>query len=278
MFPKEKQVCQKRSNDKLTIFLQLHLFRCKQEEEARSQTRKHLDAFTAPTGAGLALLLYSLLLSKGLREAEEDLQQERDSPLVRQDDASITFCLSNLMITGSCTPYLHNGIMDASEVGGAFGEMATGILQRNDIGFLVWNNSKDETEELSLGSRLKTPCTPVWVTCVNNNWGVLFNPNRDLMKSYSAENRYFFLTTPLSPLTKCFHFRFQLYYYSNTDNSKVLKEKRETILTIDTRGNLKVERETEEEGEEKVANLLEVAIETKWAGACIDWQGLPPYL
>ena len=152
------------------------------------------------------MLLYSLVLSKGLREAEEDLQQEIDSPLVRQDDASITFCLSNLMITGSCSPYLHNGIMDASEVGGAFGELATGILQRNDIGFLVWNNTKEETEELSLGSRLKTPCTPVWVTCVNSNWGVLFNPNRDLMKSYSAENRfllfYFLPHLSLHPLTK----------------------------------------------------------------------------
>ena len=135
------------------------------------------------------MLLYSLVLSKGLHEAEEDLQQEKDSPLVRQDD-TITFCLSNLMIAGTCSPYLHNGIMDASEVGGAFGELATGILQRNDVGLLVWNNSKEETEELSLGSRLKTPCTPIWVTCVNNNWGVLFNPNRDLMKSYSAENRF----------------------------------------------------------------------------------------
>ena len=255
--------------------LQLHLFRCKQEEEARSHTRKHLSALTAPTGGGLAILLYSLVLSKGLEEAEEDMQQDKDTPLVRQDD-TITFCLSNLMITGSCSPYLHNGIMDASEVGGRFGDLATGILQRNDIGFLIWKNSKEETEELSLGSRLKTPCTPIWVTSVNNNWGVLFNPNRDLMKSYSAENRFqFFLFRFLAQILPL---RFQLYYFSNTDNSKVLKEKRETILTIDTRGNLIRERETDEEGEEKLPNLLEVAIESKWAGATIDWQGLPPYL
>ena len=41
------------------------------------------------------------------------------------------------------------------------------------------------------GSRLKTPVLPIWVTCINNEWGVLFNPNRDLMKSYSAENRFY---------------------------------------------------------------------------------------
>ena len=43
---------------------------------------------------------------------------------------------------------------------------------------------------INLGSRYKTPILPIWVTCINDNWGVLFNPNRDLMKSYSAENRY----------------------------------------------------------------------------------------
>ena len=43
--------------------------------------------------------------------------------------------------------------------------------------------------DVNLGSRLKTPVLPIWVTCINDNWGVLFNPNKDLMKSYSAENR-----------------------------------------------------------------------------------------
>ena len=43
---------------------------------------------------------------------------------------------------------------------------------------------------MNLGSRLKTPILPIWVTWCNKHWGVLFNPNRDLMKSYQAENRY----------------------------------------------------------------------------------------
>ena len=37
---------------------------------------------------------------------------------------------------------------------------------------------------------LQTPVIPIWITCVNGNWGVLFNPNRDLMKSHAAENRW----------------------------------------------------------------------------------------
>ena len=80
-----------------------------------------------------------------------------------------------------------------------------GITERHNIGFLIWEGSASRTEELGLGSRLKTPLLPVWVTCVvtspfnstvcvtvpfqNNKWGVLFNPRPDLMKTHSAENR-----------------------------------------------------------------------------------------
>ena len=76
-------------------------------------------------------------------------------------------------------------------------------MARNDLGFIVWNSNEEKTMNLNLvngvnecdpkseqGSRLKTPVLPIWVTCINNEWGVLFNPNRDLMKSYSAENRF----------------------------------------------------------------------------------------
>ena len=64
-----------------------------------------------------------------------------------------------------------------------------GVLQRNEIGLLVWEKDEETTELLNLGSRMKTPVLPIWVTKINHNWGVLFNPNRDLMKSHSAENR-----------------------------------------------------------------------------------------
>ena len=57
-------------------------------------------------------------------------------------------------------------------------------LQPGDQEFYTLGDPQSEQ-----GSRLKTPVLPIWVTCINNEWGVLFNPNRDLMKSYSAENR-----------------------------------------------------------------------------------------
>ena len=121
----------------------------------------------------------------------------------------ITLCLSNLMLTGSATPFLHNGILPClytEESNFDFGEgkvgvkrpcsvcagwvcLQVGITGRNDIGFLLWDRDEKMTEEAGLGSRLKTPVLPIWITCVNGSWGVLFNPNKDLMKSYAAENR-----------------------------------------------------------------------------------------
>lgn len=58
--------------------------------------------------------------------------------------------------------------------------------------------------------------------------------------------------------------RFQLYYYSDADHKK--EERKETILTIDTRnlfGNGNVE--TDAEFDENIEPPLEKAIQTKWA-------------
>ena len=41
-----------------------------------------------------------------------------------------------------------------------------------------------------MGSRLKTPTLPIWVTRCNDSYGILFNPNRDLIRDYHAENKY----------------------------------------------------------------------------------------
>ena len=98
----------------------------------------------------------------------------------------MSLCLSNLLLTGSATPFLHNGVTvteneaDLEEIG---------IAARNAIGFLMWDRTSEKTQKHKLGSRLKTPHLPIWVTCVNNKWGVLFNPKLDLMKSHAAENR-----------------------------------------------------------------------------------------
>ena len=101
--------------------------------------------------------------------------------------------------------------------------------------------------DFNLGSRLKTPVLPIWVTCINDEWGVLFHPNKDLMKSYSAENR------------------FHLFYYSSTVPAK--GPAKDTLLVIDTRG-VKVRSdnmaEFDDDHDEDEDDPLASAIQTKY--------------
>ena len=90
------------------------------------------------------------------------------------------------MLTGYATPYLFNGTQEPeySDFDECYGDEKVGILDRNYIGFLIWDKSEGKTSKHGLGSRYKTPHMPIWVTSVNNQWGVLFNPRLDLMKSH----------------------------------------------------------------------------------------------
>ena len=100
----------------------LHLFRCSTEDELRACLKKHVyyvsgavggcgtaAQYLQERGAGLACLLYSIVLSRGWTELTEDMQDQADLPLVEVEDR-ITTCLSNLMLTGVATPYLYVSI------------------------------------------------------------------------------------------------------------------------------------------------------------------------
>ena len=80
-----------------------------------------------------------------------------------------------------------------------------------------------------MGSRLKNPPLPIWVTCVNDKWGVLFSNNMELMKLQTFENRQGSLVKKNKRELKWFC-RHTMYYYSCKDDPKYLKK--ETIIVI----------------------------------------------
>ena len=77
------------------------------------------------------------------------------------------------MITGQATPHLQN----------------QADTERTEVGLLIWQNNEQETKNLKLGSRLKSPRLPIWVTHVNDHWGVLFHTNIELLKSHNSQNK-----------------------------------------------------------------------------------------
>ena len=88
-----------------------------------------------------------------------------------------SFYLCNLVLTGRATPQPITGVDGKSE--------------KNDVGFLARYSTDHSNINLKLVSRLRAPSLPIWVTCVDDHWGVLFHTTADLLKSTAAQNRYY---------------------------------------------------------------------------------------
>ena len=175
----------------------------------------------------------------------EDLQDHSNNSLI-DPMGDCTQAILNLIIIAKATPYLHNGCVNVENE--ETGEVAerVGVEGRNEIGMLLFEKDEYTTEKWNLGSRLKTPALPMWVTMVNGTYGVLFNPNKELMRSYHAENR------------------FQLYSYSDAELKK--EDRKDTILTIDTRAKQGPREIIDDDGDlddDRKEPPLQCAIKTK---------------
>ncbi|XP_045615324.1 inactive ubiquitin carboxyl-terminal hydrolase MINDY-4B isoform X2 [Procambarus clarkii] len=221
----------------------IHIFEFKKQDELTFNLKKYLFEFLAEDGNGLLLFLYSVVLSREPHKIVEDMDGEEQSLL--QSNGTIHPCLATLLLTGRATHYLHNGIIyEGSE--DSMAKAKTGIVTRAEVGLLVWRRQEDGAQT-TVGSRLKTPSLPVWVTRCNDSYGILFNPNKELTRDYHAENR------------------FDLHYYSSNANQTTV-----TIITIDTRNHTN--------RDEFHSPPLENLIHTKWQGAEVNWNGSAPYV
>ncbi|ELU01294.1 hypothetical protein CAPTEDRAFT_201216 [Capitella teleta] len=134
--------------------------------------------------------------------------------------------LLNLLLTGKAVQYIFNG------------------TQLYD----------DEGERLLVGSMLKTPKRPIWVTITNRvNYGLLFSTNPDLVSDWRVEHRFF------------------LHYYTG-----LVSQKKDVTLTIDTRFGRRISRKGKREADKIPA--MEHLILSKWSGAEVDWNGTPPFM
>ncbi|KAK8386571.1 hypothetical protein O3P69_010893 [Scylla paramamosain] len=211
-------------------------------EEVKYTIKKYLFEMVTEGHHGMLLFLYSIVLSRTFPALQEDMSGETH-PLI-QTNGSIHPCLVTLLLTGRATHHLHNGIIYEGDEN-TMARPKTGILQRAEVGLLVWK--RQDGGPVVVGSRLKTPSLPIWVTRCNDAYGILFNPNRDLIRDYHAENR------------------FDLYYYSSNSSQNAT-----TILTIDTR--------SPSFREEYQLSPLENLIHTKWMDAEVNWNGTAPYV
>ncbi|XP_076454323.1 inactive ubiquitin carboxyl-terminal hydrolase MINDY-4B-like isoform X2 [Babylonia areolata] len=169
----------------------LHLFEFKKLEDAQFFVKRNLERFQAENGCGLIQILYSLVLSRTIPRIREDMgigEESKGKLLTDMED--VTVSLLNLAITGRAVSHLHNGDTLYDNKGCALPKPMKGVKERANIGFLYWDKGEDPDNRTEVGSMLKTPKTPIWLTKVNHMYGLLFSTNIDLVSDWRIENRF----------------------------------------------------------------------------------------
>ncbi|XP_076033668.1 inactive ubiquitin carboxyl-terminal hydrolase MINDY-4B-like [Oratosquilla oratoria] len=242
----------------------IHTFEYNKQEDLACSIKKYLFEFLSGTENGVLLFLYSVLLSRGLDRIEEDRHGDV-TPLTTSTGAALP-CVLTLLLTGRATPFLHNGIR-YDDMG--MGRPQTGILTRAEIGLLVWgrvetSRNGEVVVNQEVGSRLKTPSLPVWITRCDDVYGILFNPKRDLTRDYHAEKKFDlrYISSGGSPDTRS---------KGGGDASQDIGS--HTLLSVDTRTSI-TGRATNSNQRPPLESLLM----TKWQDAEVNWNGRTPHV
>ncbi|XP_047483473.1 uncharacterized protein LOC125035250 [Penaeus chinensis] len=197
------------SNDGVTENLNLHEFVV--QGDLYDAVNRHMSVFTAETGSGCVILLYSLLLTRGLENVETDKDAGGGHLLNAHGYSSQE--IVNLLLTGIASTNTFNG--DQTLGGNSEDKVVLkGVHHRSDIGLL---SLFEHYDCYKVGSHLKTPQYPIWVVCCESHYSVLFS--RDT--AVSAD---------VPPNTT----RFDIYYYDG-----LALQEDEIRLTIDMEGRRK---------------------------------------
>ncbi|XP_043284710.1 inactive ubiquitin carboxyl-terminal hydrolase MINDY-4B isoform X2 [Venturia canescens] len=225
----------------------LHLFEFTALEDMEIFIKRYLYLFQDEGGPGAILLLYSILLSRGLSNVRSDMEDAKTSILGGcPEEGPLTIVM--LALTGRASSHLHNGVIHVGDEN-TYAIPQWGVLVRSEIGFLI-QDGEGQANKIP-GSRLKTPSLPIWVTLCLGHYGVLFNTNRELLRNYHAERR------------------FEVQYYTCGGSHAALTidtRSKDSIVGLDT---------TSRDPVDIAVTPLEKLIHSKWQDAQIQWNGAP---
>ncbi|RUS85296.1 hypothetical protein EGW08_006943 [Elysia chlorotica] len=240
-----------------SITEKLHLFEFKKYEDLQQFVKRNLEQFQTEQGNGCILFLYSLVLSRTIPNVRSDLQADHESKIkLLSDMEDLSQALINLALTGRATPYIHNGELLYDKKGELMEQPVYGIKTRSNVGFMFWDKGEDPERRTEVGSMLKTPKNPIWLTKINGLFGLLFSLNPDLVSDWRVENR------------------FTMWYYTGLPTQVT-----PTLLSIETRiGRPRPKTAIGRKEEENRIPAVENCIMTKWYGAAINWNGTVPFI
>lgn len=201
--------------------------------------RTHASAaWRAPHGCGCVLLLYSAMLTRGLRALERERDHESMTLI-----ATYGYCgqeLVNLLLTGRATSNVFDG-----EQGLEAGVRLRGVAARAPVGFLAMSEARGD---LVVGAHLKSPRAPVWVVFAESHYSVLFSLNASAFGARAV---------------------FDLWYYDELAGQSDAQIR----LTVDTRGGVAAAGGKKKSKADEIESYVDACILTRWPLAAIDWNG-----
>ncbi|XP_078613722.1 uncharacterized protein LOC144883252 [Branchiostoma floridae x Branchiostoma japonicum] len=214
--------------------------------------RRNLDQFQGDFSPGGILMVYSAMLSRTFPKLIQDMDEHK-TPTMLTPAEGCTTALVNLFLTGRAVSYLFNGKVVYDKKRKPLAYPLIGQKERAELGFLFWDKTEFEVQDKTeVGSMLKTPKLPIWLTSVNDVYGILFCTVPDLLSHWRKEHR------------------FSLFYFTGQAS-----QIQGTKLTIDNRSG---RNDTEGDDEEQKIPSLERCILTKWPDAVVNWNGTSPFV
>ena len=144
--------------------------------------QQHRSAFCGESGCGLLLLLFSLVLSRGLSQCSEDFDQPECSLIGRHH-----YCtqeMVNLCLTGRAC----SNVFDGSQAMDG-GVVLKGIADsQTDCGLL---SLFEHYGYIEVGAALKSPRYPIWLICSESHYTVLFATSTRQISTRSFELFYY---------------------------------------------------------------------------------------
>ena len=120
----------------------------------------------------MILLVYSVVLSKGVQELSGDMDMEGITLVNEMGYASQE--LLNTMLVGRGSSNVHDGDKDMGE-----GLVLKGIQRKSDVGFLTLY---EHHGYFQVGSHLKRPSLPIWIVWSESHYSILFSTDISLVQ------------------------------------------------------------------------------------------------
>ena len=135
--------------------------------------KDNISYFVNADGHGVILLVYSVILTKGLRNVISDMDMQDNSLLTEHGYASQE--LINIILVGKASSNVFNGDKD---MGDNF--ILKGIHKQSEIGFLTLFEAYGYFQ---VGTYYKNPKVPIWIICSESHYSVIFSTDFALTSS-----------------------------------------------------------------------------------------------